>query len=87
MRYTAISIFFITIFISGCINRDIKPPKADYYRSVDKRDLEGLKFSRESLATIKIDGYWYYVKRDGKRQLWLWRRRGDQISLRRGWLD
>jgi len=28
--------------------RDIKPPKADYYRSVDKRDLEGLKFSRES---------------------------------------
>ncbi len=28
--------------------------------------MEGLKFSRESLATIKIDGYWYYVKRDGK---------------------
>jgi len=58
--------FFTLIFLSGCLFKEAKPKKINYYRYIDKSFLKRLKFSQDNLATVRIDNNWYYVRRDGK---------------------
>jgi|GEM_PF-1277091 len=65
MKKTALYII-ISIFISGCLISEVKPKRVDYYKYINKSYLKKLKFSKDNLATVKIDKNWYYVKPDGK---------------------
>jgi len=66
MMRNSILIFFTLTLFSGCLFREVEPPKVNYYKYIDKRYLQKLKFSKDNLAVVKINNNWYYVRRDGK---------------------
>jgi hypothetical protein len=56
----------ISILITGCLIDKAEPKKVSYYKYIDKAYLKKLRFSKDNLATVKINRNWYYVRPDGR---------------------